>query len=180
MKVNNLFRNFIVMTAGVAAISLCLAASVFAEKKNDKKKDPFSTQLEQEMNKEGDALKGDAKKEKDKIVVHGNNKANDAYQVFSKTEKDAILGYYAIKSQGLPNGLAKKAANAALTPGWQKKITKGSVIPSDIYKMAEPLPKDIMAQIPALAAGTSLMKVDNRIVKVVDTTKTIVDVIDLK
>ena len=184
MMVNNRFRSFLVMTAGVAAVSLFFAAPGFAEKNKDKNKnknkDPFSTQIEQEMKQEEAAIKDGANKEKGKIVEHGNKKANDAYQIFSKTEKDAIHGYYSMQNQNLPPGLAKKVAEGgSLPPGWQKKISKGGVIPADIYKHAEPLPKDIILQLPPLAAGMSLMKIDNRIVKVADATKTIIDVIEL-
>lgn len=180
MKVNNRFRSLIIMTAGVAAISICFAAPVFSEKGKNKNKDSFSSQMEQELIKEGNAIKGEANKEKDKAVEHGKAKTNDAFKVFSNTEKDAIHGYYSVQNQSLPPGLAKKVAGGgSLPPGWQKKVNTGEVIPADIYKHAEPLPKDIMIQLPPLSAGTSLMKIDNRIVKVADATKTIIDVIDL-
>lgn len=184
MKDNNRFRSFLIMTAGVAAVSICFAATGLAEKNKDKNKnknkDPFTTQMEQEIKKEEAAVKGEVNKEKDKIVDHGSTKANDAVNVFSKTEKDAIQSYYSIQNQSLPPGLSKKVAEGgSLPPGWQKKVNKGEVVPADIYKYAEPLPKDIILQLPPAAPGTSLMKIDNRIVKVADATKTIIDVIDL-
>lgn len=172
-----------IITAGIAAASIILAGPSFAEKKEKNKNkgnDPFSSQIEQQMKNEEDALKKDANKEKDKYANEGAKKADAAYQIFSSSEKDAIKGFYSVQSQNLPPGLQKKVAKGgSLPPGWQKKVTKGQVIPSDIYRQAEPLPKDIMIQLPPLTAGTSIMKIDNRIVKVADATKTIIDVIDL-
>lgn len=173
-------RSILSLVSGTIAVSLIFVAPLFAEKKKEKNKHSDSKHLEQQMHREEDAIKGEIKKEKDKIVAPGSHGHHDAHNVFSVQEKNAIFGYYKVQNQNLPPGLAKKVAKGgSLPPGWQKKVSRGEVMPLDVYKHAEPLPKDIIIQLPSVAPGTSLMKIDNRIVKVVDATKTIIDVIDL-
>lgn len=176
-------RSFLVMVAGVAMVSVILSTPAFAEKNKDKKnkhKDSFSSEIEKEIKKDGDLKKDHSKKQKTKPVDEKNRNADSGVQVFSKAEREAVLNYYSMHSQVLPPGLSRKVARGGnLPPGWQKKIAKGEVLSSDIYKHAESVPEDIMISLPSMAPGTSLVRIDNRIVKVVDATKTIIDVINL-
>lgn len=171
------------VAAGAAVFSLIFASPCFSDKDDNKKKkheDVYSRHFEHEIKKEKDAFRNELKSKKDVIEKHGKYKADKAHHVFSRHEKDAILEYYSMKNQNMPPGLAKKVENGgSLPPGWHKKIARGQVVPSDIYRYAEPVPDDVLIRFPRPAAGTSLIKIDNRIVRVVDATKTIVDVIDI-
>jgi len=81
----------------------------------------------------------------------------------------------------LPPGVAKKGAPATkLPPGWQKKITRGAVLPQTVYAQAQPLPEVVIRTLPPPPAGTILVTLDGKLVRLVEATRTIVDVFELK
>jgi hypothetical protein len=83
--------------------------------------------------------------------------------------------------KALPPGLAKKGTPGAKLPsGWQKKITRGEVIPQTVYAQAQPLPEVVMRKLPPPPAGTMLVTLDGKLVRLVEATRTIVDVFELK
>ena len=80
------------------------------------------------------------------------------------------------KPKKLPPGLRKKLDRGGqLPPGWQMKVDRGEVIDDDIYRNARLLPEDIIRQI-SYIEGTSIREIDNRIVRIQDATRTILDV----
>jgi len=84
-------------------------------------------------------------------------------------------------SKTLPPGLANKAArSAALPPGWQKKIARGEVLPQTVYAQAQPLPEVVIRKLPPPPAGTILVTLDGKVVRLLEGTRTIVDVFELK
>jgi hypothetical protein len=84
-------------------------------------------------------------------------------------------------NKALPPGLAKKGAPATkLPPGWQKKITRGEVVPQTVYAQAQPLPEVVIRKLPPPPAGTILVMLDGKLVRLVEATRTIVDVFELK
>ena len=86
-----------------------------------------------------------------------------------------------IPNKTLPPGVAKKGAPATkLPPGWQKKITRGEVIPQTVYAQAQPLPEVVIRTLPPPPAGTILVTLDGKLVRLVEATRTIVDVFELK
>ncbi len=81
----------------------------------------------------------------------------------------------------LPPGVAKKGApTTKLPPGWQKKITRGEVLPQTVYAQAQPLPEVVIRTLPPPPAGTILVTLDGKLVRLVEATRTIVDVFELK
>ena len=84
-------------------------------------------------------------------------------------------------AKALPPGLAKKAARSEkLPPGWQKKIARGEVIPQTVYAQAQPLPAVVIRTLPPPPAGTILVTLDGKLVRLLEATRTIVDVFELK
>ena len=84
------------------------------------------------------------------------------------------------KGKPLPPGLQKKVARGGqLPPGWQMKVARGEVMSADVYRHSEPLPKEILVRLPPQPQGTILVKVEGKIVRLVQATKTIIDVLDL-
>jgi hypothetical protein len=84
-------------------------------------------------------------------------------------------------NKALPPGVAKKGAPGAKLPsGWQKKITRGEVIPQTVYAQAQPLPEVVIRKLPPPPAGTILVTLDGKLVRLMETTRTIVDVFELK
>jgi hypothetical protein len=75
----------------------------------------------------------------------------------------------------------KKAARSAkLPPGWQKKITRGEVLPEIVYAQAQPLPEVVIRKLPPPPAGTILVILDDKVLRLLEATRTIVDVFELK
>ena len=83
--------------------------------------------------------------------------------------------------KALPPGLAKKAARGgALPPGWQKKIARGEVLPPAVYAQAQPLPEVVIRKLPPPLAGTLLVTIDGKLVRLLEATRTIIDVFELQ
>ena len=83
--------------------------------------------------------------------------------------------------KALPPGLAKKVVRSAkLPPGWQKKIARGEVLPQTVYAQAQPLPEVVIRKLPPPPAGTILVTLDGKVLRLLEATRTIVDVFELK
>ena len=82
------------------------------------------------------------------------------------------------KQKSLPPGLRKKLERGGdLPPGWQKKVERGEVLDEDIYRnYTHSLPEEILRRLPTDPIGTSIKQIDDRIVRVMDDTRTILDV----
>jgi hypothetical protein len=72
------------------------------------------------------------------------------------------------------------ARSEKLPTGWQKKITRGEVLPPTVYAQAQPLPEVVIRKLPPPPAGTILVTLDGKVVRLVESTRTIVDVFELK
>lgn len=81
------------------------------------------------------------------------------------------------KQKTLPPGLQKKYERTGeLPPGWQKKVVKGEVLDPGIYAVIKHYPvnpedyhlKDIN--------GTKLLRLEDRIIRIVNDTKVVLDV----
>jgi hypothetical protein len=70
--------------------------------------------------------------------------------------------------------------NEKLPTGWQKKIARGEVLPPTVYAQAQPLPEVVIRKLPPPPAGTILVTLDGKVVRLVEGTRTIVDVFELK
>jgi hypothetical protein len=76
---------------------------------------------------------------------------------------------------------AKKAArDAKLPPGWQKKIARDEILPETVYRQAQPLPEVVIRKLPPPPAGTILVILDDKVLRLLEATRTIVDVFELK
>ncbi len=83
------------------------------------------------------------------------------------------------KHKKLPPGLRKKLDRGGqLPPGWQKKMTRWEVMDEDVYRHSTRLPEHIARQLSGSPAGTSIRRVEDRIVRIMDATHTIVDILN--
>ena len=81
------------------------------------------------------------------------------------------------KQKSLPKGLQKKVARGGeLPPGWQKKVARGEVLDNDLYAASNRLPEGILDQLENIE-GTSVRQVDDRVVRILDSTGVILDVL---
>ena len=82
------------------------------------------------------------------------------------------------KSQkSLPPGLQKKVDRGGqLPPGWQKKVAKGEVLDGNLYEISDDLPPGITRHLENFE-GTSVRQVEDRVVRILDSTGEILDVL---
>ncbi|MHC4268025.1 MAG: hypothetical protein ACYSTS_06130 [Planctomycetota bacterium] len=85
-----------------------------------------------------------------------------------------------VKKKSLPPGLAKKLARGGtLPPGWQMKVARGEVMDYEVYNNAISLPEELLRKISAIPEGTVLLHVGNKIVKVIEASRKIVDLFEI-
>ncbi len=81
----------------------------------------------------------------------------------------------------MPPGLAKKVARGGeLPPGWQKKCVKGEILPVEVTKQCHPLPPEVVVKLPPPPAGTILITVDGKVVRLLEATREILDVFEVR
>ena len=82
------------------------------------------------------------------------------------------------KKKKLPPGLRKKVERGGeLPPGWQKKVARGEVLDGEMYEVSSDLPKGILKQLPNAPDGTSVRQIEDTVVRVMDATGEILDVL---
>ena len=102
-------------------------------------------------------------------------------------ERDVIRAYVRSCAEtpkkgkkSLPPGLAKKvAAGGDLPPGWQKKCVRGAILPIEVHRHCHPLPAEIVVKLPAPPAGTILVAIDGKVVRLAKATREILDVFEV-
>ena len=81
------------------------------------------------------------------------------------------------KKKNLPPGLQKKLARGGeLPPGWQKKVARGEVLDWRLYSRSVKLPQDLLRRLPAISQGTELMRLGDRIFRILNDTREILDI----
>ena len=134
-----------------------------------------------------------------RAVVEPVVEATASSGLFSETERDVLLDYLHNrhrvgqdndgeqsehydkknkKKKSLPPGLQKKLARGGeLPPGWQKKVARGEVLDAELYRHSHGLPHDILERLPHGPDGTSVRQVEDRVVRILDATGVILDVL---
>ena len=96
-------------------------------------------------------------------------------------EKEIVKQHLAdIRAVQRKKPTTKVAHGTKLPPGWQKKIVRGEVLPETVYKQAQPLPEVVIRKLPPPPAGTILVTLDGKVLRLLEATRTIVDVFELK
>lgn len=112
----------------------------------------------------------------------------DGQLAFNPAERNLIRAYLLGQQEtpapgtarDLPPGLQKKVARGKpLPPGWQKKIAAGKSLDYQVYRQGENLPDILLNRLPAPPAGTEILQVEDKIMRLNSATRTILDVFDL-
>jgi hypothetical protein len=99
---------------------------------------------------------------------------------YQSVPQAAPAGHKKKKAKSLPPGLQKKVARGGeLPPGWQMKVIRGEVLSDDVYQHATPLPVELTRKLPPAQDGTVLVKVEGKVVRLFEATRTILDVFDI-
>ena len=81
--------------------------------------------------------------------------------------------------KSLPPGLQKKLARGGeLPPGWQKKVARGEVLDADLYRQARSLPEELLNRL-STDADTELRLLDHRVIRIIDDSRVILDVLQV-
>lgn len=158
----------------IAASMLCMIMAGTAVAKDDAK--PHKGENPHGKQPSASVSKNSAKGTQDKSQLRFT---------FTDKERSTLKRHHSTSpstvTRSLPPGLAKKAARGKpLPPGWQKKLAAGQVMDPVVLAHAQPLPKNILGQLPPQPDGTIVVTVDNKAVRLIEATQTIIDVFDLK
>lgn len=84
------------------------------------------------------------------------------------------------KQKNLPPGLQKKVARGkSLPPGWQKKVAPGDHLDYQVYRQGTSLPDILLQRLPPSPAGSEIIQVEDKIIRLNSATRTILDVFNL-
>lgn len=109
-----------------------------------------------------------------------DSEQHEIIKYFESTPQAGPEGQKGKKSKALPRGLQKKTARGgALPPGWQEKVVKGEVLGPEVYRHATPLPEELAVKLPPAPDGTVLVKVEGKVIRLYEATRTILDVFDI-
>ncbi len=85
------------------------------------------------------------------------------------------------KQKSLPPGLQKKYERTGeLPPGWENKIVAGEVLDSDLYEIGRQHPVDPETYSLEAEEGTELLKIEDRIVRIMKDTNERLEVFGIK
>ncbi len=163
---------------GVGAVGGALVGDHLDKKREEQEKAERYRQLELEKQKSSVKEKKYAKKHTmkrmPKITLEDKKIIKEYLNGLSVKKK------YKVKKKSLPPGLAKKLARGGtLPPGWQKKVARGEVMGYEVYNNANPLPEELLRRLSTIPRGTVLLQVGNKIVKVIEVSREIVDLFEI-
>ena len=101
-----------------------------------------------------------------------------------KLNKKELTGFSkedrGIMRDTLPPGLQKKVARGKpLPPGWEKKVRVGYRLPVEYHTHIEPVPVTVVRRLPPIGPNEEIVRVENKIIKMVKATKLIIDIFEL-
>lgn len=104
---------------------------------------------------------------------------------FSNDERRAIGGYYEKNRYDEDEGEdgdehhGRGRGHHDLPPGWEKKLNRGDRVPDDVWAVRAPLPPEIVLRLPPPPPGIINVRVNDRILRVVEKTHEVMDVLGL-
>ena len=166
------------LAAGIALLATPVIAKPGKDKGNSGKGGPPAYA----GNGKGNSNKGNSSKSNKPHPVFGNNHPGNKGGVAKFNDKDQLLfrNFFAPDNRkNLPPGLQKNLDRGKpLPPGWQKKVAAGNVLDAGWMNLMTPVSYDYFPKVQR-APGTRLYYHDNRLIRVNEETRIILDVINL-
>jgi hypothetical protein len=136
----------------------------------------YAKQKEKAQKQSGTAVEQAASKKAEKNLSYGEKKIIEEF--FQKQKgRDVKKGK---KDRKLPKGLQKKMAKGGkLPPGWEKKVAKGRPLDREVLENSEPLPPELVKELPKQPEETTIVKVEDKIIRILNATKEVLDVFDI-
>ena len=187
----------------VTAMPVLAAKPEWVEDKQQGNGGPQQSQQSQKQNQGNDDRGGNYDRDRDRDYDrdrdrdYDRDRDRDRYHDYDRYRlsdrdrdrllRDVLVGHYGAvyesdrnRYKSLPPGLQKKLRRGGdLPPGWRDKLVVGSTIDPYLYRHAEHLPSDLLNRITGRNDGIELLRVGDRIVRVMEGRGTVVDVIDL-
>ena len=192
-------RSIIPLVLALAFSSATLSAAPTADKAEEKKPSwierifgPKESKEEVEdkveSTEQAEAEESEAKKESvkaDKAKKKSDKAKKDAKDLeFSEKDKEVLEDWqkgntnWKKSKKKLPPGLQKKVDRGGeLPPGWKKKLEVGSVLEPEVDEVAKTVPEEILARLPDIPEGTEILEVGGEIIRVIESTREIVDIL---
>jgi len=114
----------------------------------------------------------------------------ELYGAITWQEKRLVREYIEGAAASTPRGrtahkLSAELAGAVdpgvqLESGWEKKLLRGEILTLPVFSQCKPLPREIAVRLPAAPAGTVLVALEGRIIRLVRQTRQILDVYDAR
>ncbi len=171
----------------VAVLLAALPLTALAEKPDDKPGNKHDKQQEQPKQSPKDRSQGKNHQPQADAVAATHKQRLRA--PMGESDRDTIRRYFGAGDQGtsgngkaktLPPGLQQKLERGGDLPaGWQNKVTRGEVLEADLMRRAHRLPADLNLGLQGYDAGTELLLLDDRVVRVATGQGTVLDVIDI-
>ncbi len=116
----------------------------------------------------------------------GQQRAQEAQGKFS-TEERAVLENWQRgqadqrpSERRLPPGLQRKVDRGGeLPPGWKKKLAVGERLPEEYETKTQSLPDEVIQRLPQSVEGTEILQIGDEVIRVMDNTREIVDILGL-
>jgi hypothetical protein len=109
-------------------------------------------------------------------AIAGDSKGGHSFSPEERRKIEKYFQNHPDQRSQLPPGLAKKNK---VPPGWQKKLAKGKPVPKDVWEMRQDLPKEILVKIPAPPEGVRIVRIMDRVIKVREDTRELLDELNL-
>jgi len=175
------------MTRNALPVALLLAAfSVAAmadkpEHKHDKKNaHTQSPQQEAQLNKKHEAARESDRAAESVLLAPLAGTDRDYIRHYLGSDSGGVSDKAHGGAKSLPPGLQKKLERGGdLPPGWQDKVARGEVLEPDLMRRAHRLPADLNLGLQGYRAGTELLLLEDRVVRVATGQGTVLDVIDI-
>lgn len=111
-------------------------------------------------------------------------KEKNKQKAFSEEEREVLSSWqkgnakWKKKEKPLPPGLQKKLDRGGeLPPGWKKKLEVGETLDPEVAQQANSLPQDILKRFPEVEEGIEILEVGGEIIKVVEDSLEIIDIL---
>ena len=110
---------------------------------------------------------------------------NTSDRLFTEDEKHIIQSYfedhreYRYDDDNDESGRDKPKEQKSLLPGLQKKLACGEVLDMPLYRQSRPLPEGLLNRLSTGPADTELRLLDDRVMRLMDDTRDILDVLQV-
>ena len=157
---------------------------IFGSKESKKEVEETAEPTEQADANESEATDESDKSDDEAPKKEKQDKKPSKDLKFSEEDKEMLEAWQKGNASGkkskkkLPPGLQKKVDRGGeLPPGWKKKLEVGTVLEPQVDEVAKTLPEEILARLPDIPEGTEILEVGGEIVRVIESTREIVDIL---